>query len=84
VGDRLPVGLDDRHAAVVYSIAASGLAPPGAAFLFFRTTMLWVLVQLRRRRDGWRRILFAGELSVRIANPETYRYVGPDTPLATR
>ena len=27
------MGLDDRHAAVVYS-AASGLAPPGAAFLF--------------------------------------------------
>jgi hypothetical protein len=35
VGDRLAVGLDDRHAAVVYS-AASGLAPPGAAFLIAR------------------------------------------------
>jgi hypothetical protein len=23
--------------------------------------------------------LFAGELSVRIANPETYRYIGADT-----
>jgi hypothetical protein len=33
VGDKLSV-TDDRHAAVVYSIAASGLAPPGAAFLF--------------------------------------------------
>jgi hypothetical protein len=37
--------------------------------------------QLRHR--DWLHLVphfcFAGELSVRIANPETYRYVGPDT-----
>jgi hypothetical protein len=79
VGDRLPVGLDDRHAAVVYS-AASGLAPPGAAFLFSGNyNACGVSPSCGVGVMAGAAFLFAASYRAGLPTLKTHRYIGADT-----